>query len=31
MSAYATQLARDKIARLAGQGLDVVRFWQEAS
>lgn len=31
MSGYAKQRARDKIARLAGQGLDLVTFWQEAS
>ncbi len=30
-SAYKRQLASDKIARLAGQGLDLVAFWQGAS
>jgi DNA-binding CsgD family transcriptional regulator len=28
MSTYATHIARDKITRLAGQGLDLVTFWQ---
>src|SRR5262245_27369850 len=31
MSMHANQRAKDKIARLAGQGLDVVTFWHEAS
>jgi DNA-binding CsgD family transcriptional regulator len=31
MSGYAKQLAKDKIVRLAGQGLDLVTFWHEAS
>ena len=31
MSGYAKQRARDKIARLAGQGLDLVAFWRGAS
>ena len=31
MSAYATERAREKIARLAGQGLDLPTFWQESS
>ena len=31
MSGYATQRARDKIVRLAGQGLDLVTFWRESS
>jgi DNA-binding CsgD family transcriptional regulator len=31
MSGYATRRARDKIARLAGQGLDLASFWREAS
>jgi DNA-binding CsgD family transcriptional regulator len=31
MSENASQRAKDKIARLAGQGLDLVTFWQEAS
>ena len=31
MSRYAKQRARDKIARLAGRGLDLVAFWREAS
>jgi DNA-binding CsgD family transcriptional regulator len=31
MSAYAKQRARDKIVRLAGQGLDLVTFWQESN
>ena len=31
MSAYVTQRARDTIIRLAGQGLDLVTFWQESS
>ena len=31
MSGYAKQWAGDKIARLAGQGLDLVSFWREAS
>ncbi len=31
MSGYAKQRARDTIARLAGQGLDLVTFWQEVS
>ena len=31
MSAYATQRARDKIGRLAGQGLDLPTFWQESA
>src|ERR687886_1625259 len=31
MSEYAKQRARDKIARLAGQGLDLVAFWRGAS
>lgn len=31
MSAYAKQRARERIARLAGQGLDLVTFWREAT
>src|SRR5688572_23115705 len=31
MSGHATQRARDKIARLAGQGLDLITFWRESS
>src|SRR5688500_1170716 len=31
MSGYAKRQAREKIARLAGQGLDLVGFWSEAS
>jgi len=31
MSAYVTQRARDTIARLAGQGLDLPTFWRESS
>lgn len=31
MSAYAKQRARDRIARLARQGLDVVAFWRAAT
>ncbi len=31
MSGYAKQRAKDKIARLSGQGLDLVAFWREAS
>jgi DNA-binding CsgD family transcriptional regulator len=31
MSADAKQRARDKIARLAGQGLDLVSFWRECT
>lgn len=31
MSEYATQRARDKIARLAGEGLDLVSFWREST
>lgn len=31
MSAYAKLMAKDKIARLAGQGLDLVTFWRESS
>ncbi len=31
MNGYAKQRARDKIAWLAGQGLDLVTFWQESS
>lgn len=31
MSAYAMQRARDRIAQLAGQGLDLVTFWRESS
>ena len=31
MSTNARQRARDRIARLAGQGLDLVTFWREAS
>jgi len=31
MSGYAKQRARDKIARLARQGLDLVTFWRESS
>ncbi len=31
MSGYAKQRARDTIARLAGQGLDLVTFWREVS
>jgi len=31
MSGYTKQRARDKIARLTGQGLDLVTFWRESS
>jgi DNA-binding CsgD family transcriptional regulator len=31
MTTHTQQLARDKIARLAGQGLDVVAFWEAVS
>jgi DNA-binding CsgD family transcriptional regulator len=31
MSAYAMERARDKIARLVGEGLDLVTFWHAAS
>jgi DNA-binding CsgD family transcriptional regulator len=31
MSGYAKQRARDKIARIARQGLDLVTFWRESS
>ena len=31
MSAYITRRARDTIARLAGQGLDLPTFWRESS
>jgi DNA-binding CsgD family transcriptional regulator len=31
MSGYAMRRATDKVARLAGQGLDLVSFWQAAS
>src|SRR5687768_15164586 len=31
MSGHAKRQAKDKIARLAGQGLDLVAFWHEAS
>lgn len=31
MSAYTKERARDRIAQLAGQGLDLVRFWHESS
>lgn len=31
MSAYAKQRARDQIAWLSGQGLDLVTFWRESS
>ncbi len=31
MSAYATERAREKVARLAGQGLDLPTLWREAS
>ena len=31
MSEYAKQRARDKIARLAGQGLDLAAFWRASS
>jgi DNA-binding CsgD family transcriptional regulator len=31
MSDYATQRAKDKIARLSGEGLDLVTFWEEVS
>ena len=31
MSAYATERAREKLGRLAGQGLDLPTFWRESS
>jgi DNA-binding CsgD family transcriptional regulator len=31
MSAYATERAREKIARLAGHGLDLVAFWEAST
>lgn len=31
MSAYVMERARDKVARLAGQGLDLASFWQAVS
>jgi DNA-binding CsgD family transcriptional regulator len=31
MSTYAKQRARERIVRLAGQGLDLVTFWREAT
>jgi DNA-binding CsgD family transcriptional regulator len=31
MSSYATERAHDRIGALAGQGLDLVTFWQEAT
>jgi DNA-binding CsgD family transcriptional regulator len=31
MNAYVTERARDKIGRLAGQGLDLPTFWQESA
>src|SRR5215218_6091536 len=31
MNASVTERARDKIARLAGQGLDLPTFWQESA
>src|SRR3990170_1400133 len=31
MSGYVTERARDKIARLAGEGLDLVAFWRASN